>query len=67
MKVYRIKYVEKEELDCGLFGPGYDEYEGFLPELYISEEVARKHMPQDEKHYWGERRHSIVEQEVIED
>jgi hypothetical protein len=66
MKIYRIKYIEKEELDCGLFGPGYDEHEGFLPELYISEEVARKHLPEDEKKWWSEKKYSIVEQEIIE-
>lgn len=69
MKVYKIKYVEKEEIDYGLFGLGYEEHDGFLPELYISEEVARKHLPKDKKSCWNwnEKTYSIVEQEIVEE
>lgn len=65
MKVYRIKFVENEEIDCGLMGPSWDTTEGILNDVYESEEVALKHIPEDIDTCYRKVKYSVIEQEVI--
>lgn len=65
MKIYRIKFVENEEIDCGLLGPSWNTTEGILDEVYASKEVALRHMPEDIDNYYHKIKYSVIEQDII--
>ena len=65
MKIYRIKKVEQEEVDCGLLGSNWTTYESLLNEVYATEEVAKKHLPENKAGEYSTIEYSIVEQELI--
>ena len=58
MKIYRIQCNTEDE-----DGKSHS----FLPDIYISREIAEKHKPEDYEWPWQEVTYEIIEQEVIED
>jgi hypothetical protein len=65
MKVYRIKRVEQEEIDCGLMGTDWQTYESLLDEVYISEKAALNHMPENVDESYHKITYSVIVQETI--
>ena len=57
MKVFRIQ--------CNYYDE-YGESHVFMPEVYISKEIAEKYKPEDYELPWEEGKYEIIEQEIIE-